>query len=249
MWYQSLVDASTMVAHFRYLDALATAGTATEASTLPSVGWSPEGVTISAGLDGLSIVESRVTDSIAPAALSQIAEQGGTALARAIDLSLATLFPSMTAGTVGSSGAALTFDHITQAMADLDANYAIGPKKGFLHPQQWFDLVTNIKSLNYGVSFMKVVVDPDTGRQEEVLDLNGVEIRKNALVTKINSAADYAGGIFCEQALGLAVAQNPFVEINKIPQKHAWAVDCTVAFGTGVIRPKFGVLVQSGVTA
>jgi hypothetical protein len=244
VWREDLMGDSTLTAHFRFLDQLGNATSQSEGTTLTQVSWSPEGVTIAAGLDGFYVLESNLVQSISPEVLDKIAEQGGTALGRTIDSALAALFASLTAGTIGTTGTALVFDNITTGIAKLDANFAIGQKYGRLHPQAFGDLITSISGKNYGVS--KLSVDANN---QEVLDIQGVEIRKNALVPKINTNADYSGGIYCEQALGLAVAQNPMVEILSVPMQASKAIECTVAFGVGVVRPKFGVAVVSGINA
>jgi hypothetical protein len=244
VWYQELTSTDTMTGHFRVLNPFAVAATATEATALPQLSWAPTGTTVSAGLDGFSVIESKVVNSIAPDVLDKIAMQGGTSLGRTVDSALAALFPSLTAGTVGTSGSALTLANILTAEANLDAVFAIGNRVGFVHPHAFANLKASILSTNYGVS--RLTVDAQGNEQIEV---GSVVLRKNALVPSINSNADFAGGIIVEEALGLVMAQKPQVEILPVPGSHAYSIDCTVAFGVGVIRPTFGVLIQSGKTA
>src|ERR1700678_3127019 len=85
-WVEYLVGNSSLTAHFRYVDPLS-ASSATEATSLPSVAWSPEGSQVTAGLDGLSVVESHLVDSLDGNVLAKIANQEGKALARKIDTS------------------------------------------------------------------------------------------------------------------------------------------------------------------
>ena len=244
VWYQELTDTETMTAHFRVLQPLGNATPTPEATQLPLMNWAPTGNTISAGLDGFSVVESKVVDSISPDTLEKIAQAGGRALGRTVDSGLAALFASFTAGTVGTSGAALTVQSILTAEANLDAAFAPGPRKGVVHPHAFANLKASILSTNYGVS--RLTVDAQGNEQ---IEIGSVTLVKSALVPTINSGADYAGAIYTEEALGLVMAQRPSVEILPIPGSHAYSIDCTVAFGVGVIRPTFGVLIQSGKNA
>ncbi len=244
VWVENLQGTEAMVAHFRFLDALSAAGAATEGSALPVVAWSPEGVAVTAGLDGLSIQVSKTFNGIAIDALDRIAGQIGTSLGRAIDTAIAALFPSLTAGTVGTSGAALVLTDIMQAEANLDKNYAIGPRYGIVHSQAFFNLKKDMKAANFGIA--KITADA-TGNEQIVI--GGVTVEKNNLMASINSNADYAGAVFVQDALGCSIAKTPNVEILSIPGYDAYSVDGTVAFGAGVIRPLFGSLVRSGKSA
>jgi hypothetical protein len=245
MWVKELVGESTLTAHYREQVAMS-ATSQTEGNALSIVQWSPTGETVVAGLDGLAIQITTLVNSIAPEVLGEVAFQGGTALARAIDTSACALFSSLTAGTVGTSGTALTVSNVLVANANLDANHAdeISPYQGRLHPHQFGNLYQDIMSKNFGIA--KITTD---AMGKEVINIGETILKKNSLLSKVNSSADWAGGIYCNQALGLAIALNPNVQIFPIPGQATYSVDCTVAFGVGVIRAGLGVLVQSGVSA
>ena len=244
VWSDGVMNRETMTGHFRFLDSLSNATSQTEGSALSTVAWSPEGVTVSAGLYGFSIPVSKVYDAISPANIGMIASQGGSALGRTIDSSLTALFPSLTAGTAGTTATALTWDNVNLAESYLDTYFAIGKRYGFIHPHQYANLKASIAGKNYGVGFTTV-----DAQGNESITIGSTVLRKQANVSKINSNADYCGAIITEQALGCIVAQNPTVEILPIPGSHAYSVDCTVAFGSGIIRPRFGAILQSGVSA
>ncbi len=243
VWVQMLEGAQTMAGHFRTLDALSPAAAVTEGSALTVVAWSPEGVVITAGLDGLSIQESKTFNGISPDALDRIAGQIGSALARAIDVSLAALFPSLTGGTVGTTGASLVALDIIQAEAYLDKNFANGNRVGVVHPQQFAQLKKDIKAGNYGVE--KVSID---AKGNDVITIGTTTIQKNALVPAMACNTDWAGAVFVEEALGCVVAKTPRVEILDIPGYDAYSIDGTVAFGTGIVRPTFGCVVRGSKT-
>jgi hypothetical protein len=244
MWVEYLADSESNVCHFRFLNPM-TIGASTEASALPTGSWSPTGVTISGGMIGQSIQVGAVTNSLSPRVLSEIANDSGQAIGRKIDTDSTALFSSLTGGTVGTSGGALTVTNILTANANLDANHAdvIGPYQGRLHPHQFLNLQTDVLSKNYGIA--KLNVDASG----ESISIGGTVIRKNSLVSKGNSNADWFGGIFVYQALGLAITLSPTVKILPVPGYATQAVDAYAAYGVGVVRPTLGCLVQSGVSA
>lgn len=65
----------------------------------------------------------------------------GAAFAQDVDVNIATNFGSLTAGTVGSAGSALTWSNIMSARAILQAKKVPGPYYCALHPYGWLDLV------------------------------------------------------------------------------------------------------------
>ncbi len=248
VWTQTLTDNDSLTAHFRFLNPLPAPSPVAENTTLPQVTWNPTGVTISAGLSGEAVQYSKVLRSLTPETLAIISQSMSNALARYLDTSIAATFPSLTGGTVGTSGSALTTSMVLAAVAALDSNFADsvgdGVYHGVLHPHVFLDLQNDVMSKNYGIAKLSVDV---AGR--DVLTIGGATFVKNALVPTLNSAADYAGALFNSQAIGLAIAEAPMVEVIAIPTQHSWSIDGTIDFGVGVIRPTLGVLIQSGKTA
>ena len=244
MWVKYLDGLSTLTAHYRS-EAPLTVSTATEGNALPVVQWSPTGTTVVAGLDGISVQITDLVNSIAPDVMGDAARQGGTALARAIDSSACALFPSLTATSVGTT-AALTVSTILAGNAVLDAAHAdnVGPYVGRLHPHQFGNLYQDILSKNYGIA--KISLDANG---KEIINIGETVFRKNSYVPEDGSGVYWNGGMFVYQALGLAIAQQPSVRVLPMPGYATWAIDCTIAFGAGLVRPTLGLTVLSGVTA
>lgn len=245
VWVEYLMGENTLVAHFRFENTL-TASSQTEGNTLSVSTWNPSGTTMTAALDGLAVQVTKLLDTIAPDVLARVARQCGTAMGRAIDTSLAALFPSLTAGTVTGSGSSnvLVVADVVKANANLDANHAdeISGYQGRFHPKQFQDLYTDIISKNFGIA--KVTLDAEG---KTVINIGETIIYKNTLLSKTNSSNYWAGGVYCNEALGLAIAQQPDVTVMPIPGQATYSVDATVAFATGTVRPTLGCLVQSAV--
>lgn len=243
---ESTVGKDTMVAHLRNLVPFSVPSTVTEGAALTVSTWAPSGKTITASQKGFSVQPSKVLDSISPSALPQIVAQLGTTLARLWDTDIAALFTSLTAGPVGAFSTALTLDMITQAIAYLDANFAQGPKNGVIGTQAWYDLVKDIGGKNFGISCIKTIVEPDTGRSLKVMDLEGCLFRTSGLVSTTWSGTGQVGALFTQDALAITVAQQPKVEIFSLPGQNAYTVDASVAYGVATFRPTFGCALFSG---
>ena len=250
-----ITDMSTLSAHFRNEVAITNPSAAAEATNnsgslvgLPVVAWSPVGTVISAGLDGQSIVLSKVVNALTGDALESIAKQQGSALGRSVDSAILTLAPSLTATAVLGSGTlhVLTVGDILLANANLDAEHAevAGGYQGRLHPHQFANLYQDILSKNFGIA--KITLDSEG---KEVINIGETILKKNTLVGNDASGLYWNGCVYSPQAMALAIAQNPMVEIIAIPSAHAFSIDGTIVFGVGVYRPKFGCLVQSAKTA
>jgi len=246
---ESTVGKDTMIAHLRNLVPFSVPSAVTEGAALTVVQWAPAGKTITAAQKGFAVQESKVLDSISPSALPTIVAQCGTTLARLWDTDLAALFTSFTGGTVGAYTTALTLDMVTQAIADLDAAFAQGPKNGVISPQQWFDLVKDISSKNACISTIKTVINEDTGRSLKVMDLEGCIFRSSGLLNTTYSSTGTVGGLFTQDALAITVAQQPKVEILPITGQNAWSIDASVAYGVATFRPTFGAILLSGDSA
>ena len=219
-----------------------------ENTTLPQVIWSPTGVTISAGLSGEAVQYSKLFHSLAPETLARIAQSMSNALARYIDTAIAAQFVNLTGGTVGTSGGAFTVAAALAAEAMLKTVFAdqVGDGKlhAVLHPHVFLDLYNDIMTKNYGVA--KINVD---GQNPDTITVGSINFVSNALVPLINSGADYCGAIYNSEAIGLAIAEQPNVEVLHIPTQHSYSIDGTLALGAGVVRPNLGVLIQSGKAA
>jgi hypothetical protein len=243
-----LVGKKTTVAHLRSLNPFATSTGvgANEGGALPILAWSPSEQLVDSAYYGFQVQESKVMQSIDPEVLPDIAMQCASTLGREWDVALSALFPSLTAGTIGSSGVALTVAQILQGEANLYAQHAdiAGAFTGIVAPQAFLDLQNDMISKNYGIS--KVNVD---GNNKEFIEIGSTRIYRNTLVPTETSGANYAGGMFTRQALAIAIAANPKVEVVAIGGSAAWSIETTMHFGVSVWRPLFGCYILSGVSA
>ncbi len=78
----------------------------------------------------------------------------GNAFAQNVDTNIATNFGSLTAGTVGSAGSALTWDNILAARSILQATKVPGPYYCALHPYQFHDLLMEANTNGNSSSFI-----------------------------------------------------------------------------------------------
>jgi hypothetical protein len=234
--------------HYRWENAFSTSteAGAVEGSALPVGSWSLSEQTISAAFEGQSIPVGAGIISLMPESLESVTRQTSTVLERAIDSSVCALYPSFTQSSVGSSGQPLTVSNILSGNAELDAAHAdqIGPYKGRLAPHQFLNLYQDILSKNYGIA--KISVD---AMGKDTIEIGATELKRNTFVPTINSGANYNGGIYVYQAIGVVMGLNPTVKVDYLMGTGSYYVDGFLLFGTGILRANLGVPVISGVTA
>ena len=254
VWVKYLTDSKSATAHYRWENALSTATLAgatdgyAAAMGLPVGSWSPSEATISVGLGGQTIPVTEAINALDSEVLASVTRQSSSVLVRDIESSLCALFPTLGLSTVTGSGtsSALTVNDILLANSELLTAHAdiIGQFNGRLHPHQFYNLYKDIKSSNYGIA--KVDVDA-TGK--EFIQIGPTIIRPNTFVPTTSSGANYTGGIYVNEAMGLAVGLQPTVKVSYVPGSAEYAVDAFLSFGVGLLRSGLGVPVASSATA
>jgi hypothetical protein len=253
-WVKYLTDSRAATAHYRWENAFSTTTLASAvdgyagAMGLPVGSWSPSEATISVGLGGQTIPVTEAINALDPEVLASVTRQSSTVLARDIDSSVCALLPTLAASSVTGSGTSttLTVNDILLANAELLTAHAdmVGPFVGRLHPHQFYNLYKDVKASNYGIA--KVDVDASG---KEYIQVGPTILRPNTFVPTSSSGANYTGGVFVYQAIGLAVGLQPTVKVSYVPGSAEYAVDAFLSFGTGLLRSSLGVPVISSATA
>jgi len=252
VWVKILEGERAATAHYRWSNAQSTStlGTAVEGNSgigLPLGTYTPSEQTVSVGFGGQTIPVSEAVTSLDPEVLQEVVKTSTTALNRAIDGSLAALYPTLGATVTGSgTSTTLTVNDIFLANSTLIAAHAdeVGPFNGRLSAHQFYNLYKDIKNTNYGIA--KVDVDAEG---KEQITIGGTVLKINSLIPTVNSGANYCGGVYSYQALGLAMGMNPKVMVNYLPGSGEWYVDAMLLFGTAILRSACGVAIVSSTTA
>jgi hypothetical protein len=162
----------------------------------------------------------------------------GMAMATKIDSDLAATFSSLTGGTVGAAGTAITWGHFFAMLSRLRAQLAPPPYVFVVHPYQWHVL---------GKAVAPGVTVTNAPRFQDAITTNfyqasvaGVDIYTTANIT-IDGSGDAYCGMFSRQALALDVRRAPRLEVERDASRRAWELNLTAVYAAGVWRPDFGI--------
>jgi hypothetical protein len=253
-WVKYLTGTKSATAHYRWENPFATSTLASAvdgyagAMGLPVGSWAPSEATVSVGLGGQTIPVTEAIIALDPEVLASVTRQSSTVLVRDIDSSVCALLPTLALASVTGSGTSttLTVNDILLAQSELLTAHAdqVAPLVGRLHPHQFYNLYKDIKASNYGIA--KVYVDASG---KEVIEIGSITLKSNTFVPLTNTNANYTGGVYVDQAIGLAIGVQPTVKVSYVPGSAEYAVDAYLSFGTSLLRSGLGVPIVSSATA
>ena len=87
------------------------------------------------------------------------------------------------------------------------------------------NLKDSIVALNYGVA--KVIID---ATDNDMIEVGSVGYDRTWYLL-LTVAADWVGGVFVRDAIGVTQAQLQQVEVLALPGEHAWSINATEAWG------------------
>lgn len=162
----------------------------------------------------------------------------GAAIGTKIETDLVGGFASLTGGTVGVAGSAMTWGRFFAAAAQLRAQKAPGQAYAVLHPYHWHDLASEAAiagNMNNTPEFGDEVM-----RNRFVGMAAGVMIFESANIP-VDGNDDAVSGVFVSQALALDVRRAPRIERERDASRRADELNLSTVYAHGVWRPKFGV--------
>lgn len=161
----------------------------------------------------------------------------GQALAESIDVKILGDFPSLTGGTVGTSGSVFTWSYFYAMLTRLKAQKAPFPYVFVCHPYQWHALgkavapgatVTNNPALQNAV-----------GGNFYVASVSGVDIYVTANLPL--STNDAKPAMFSRSALALDVRRAPRIEAERDASRRGVELNLSTLYAHGVWRKTFGI--------
>lgn len=172
----------------------------------------------------------------------------GAAAARHIDVNVATNFSSLTGGTIGSAGTAITWAHITKAYALLVNQGAPASSQVFcaLHPYQWEVLLraNTIAGASVAVA---------TGFQDRMAaapnffaipQFQGITfVVTNAIA--VDTSDDAYGAIYVPEALAVDTRKQFNIRPERDESRELTELNSSMWYAHGVWRPAFGVAILS----
>jgi hypothetical protein len=169
----------------------------------------------------------------------------GAGFATQIDQHLLQDCASLTGGTVGASGSAMTWAYFMASVSYMKDLAIPKPWYCVLDPWQWHDLAIAAavsSTITNAPQFQDAVMS-----QWYVGNIAGVSLFVSGNVYK--STNDAYGAIFNPQALALDIRKDMTLEPERDASKRAWELNMTATYAHGVYRPLFGVTVLSDATA
>lgn len=171
-------------------------------------------------------------------AQSDAANELGLAMAQNIEKNLLGKFSSLTGGTIGAAGSAMSWGYFYAMLTGLRRQNAPMPYAFVCRPEQWHQLG---KAVAPGAT---VTNSPDI--QNSVVgrfyvgSVSGVDIYTSANIS-VDGSDDAYCAMFNPQALALDMRRAPRLEAERDSSRRGWELNLSSVYAYGVWRPKFGV--------
>lgn len=166
------------------------------------------------------------------------AQELGQAMGESIDKKVFGNFSSLTGGTVGATGSAVSWTYFFNAVALLEAQHAPKPFYAVLHPYQWVILARAASvagsSTNAAASLLEQI-----NRAFYITTIANTNIFVSSNVQL--SGTDAYMGVFSQSALALDIRRAPRLEPERDASRRGWELNMSAVYAHGVWRPKFGV--------
>lgn len=179
---------------------------------------------------------------------SDAAMEMGMRFANYVDEQVATNFSSLTGGTVGAAGSALTWARIFNARAILQAAKVPGPYYCALHPYGWLDLVQS--TLTAGNTIMDAPQFRD--RIANAYFISTIAGGITFVVTPsiaVDGDADAIGAMYSPMALAYDQRKGFGIEPERDASRRAWELNASIDFAHGVYLAPRGVQIVHDATA
>lgn len=167
------------------------------------------------------------------------AQELGFAVAQKIETDLLGNFTSLTGGTIGAAGSAISWGYFFAMLSNLRAQNAPGPYTFICHPYQWHVLGKAASIAGTATNAADTLLDA-VQRQFYVATISGVNIFTSANIATITGDDAYAA-MFSPQAIALDVRRAPRIEPERDASRRGWELNMSAVYAHGVWRPKFGV--------
>ena len=163
----------------------------------------------------------------------------GEAIAKKVDSDLSALFTGFSTEKGGGAGQELTIQDLFEASAELRTANAPAPYYGVFHPKQILNVKKALTNTFAGSSNI-----PDLGNEAMrtgfVGTIAGVQIFESSNIS-VDGSDDSIGGVFSQDALGLAMMQDLKIESQRDASLRADEILSTAVYGVGELHDSYGV--------
>jgi hypothetical protein len=166
------------------------------------------------------------------------ANELGFAMAQKIEKDLLGNFSSLTGGTVGAAGSALTWSYFYAMLTKLRAQNAPAQYAFVWRPEQWHYMGKAVAP-GATVTNSPAIQDSIVGRFY-VGSVSGVDIYVSSNIAT-DGSDDAVAAMFNPMAIALDVRRAPRLEPERDASRRGWELNLSAVYAHGIWRPKFGV--------
>jgi hypothetical protein len=211
-----------------------------EATDLSNTAVNPTSVTITASEVGImTTLTDLARNSASRNVAGDIGRLFGEAIARKMDADLSGLFTGFSTEKGPGAGAELTIQDLFEAGTELRTANAPGPYYGVFHPKQIFNVKKALTNTFAGTSNI-----PDLGNEAMragfVGQIAGIQIFESSNIS-VDGSDDSIGGVFSQDALGVAMMQDLKIESQRDASLRADEIVATAVYGVGELHDSYGV--------
>ena len=168
----------------------------------------------------------------------QAASELGMAMAEKIDTGIFGNFSSLTGGTVGASGSAISWSYVFNMMSLLRGQKAPRPWRFVCHPYQWGTLAKAASVAGTRTNAPEYLTS-EIARNFFIQNTAGIDI---FITTNVPiSGTDAYAALFSPTAMVYDLRRAVRMEPERDASRRALELNLTAVYGQGVWRPKFGV--------
>ena len=210
-----------------------------EATDLSNTAVNPTSVTITASEIGImTTLTDLARNSSSRNIAADIGKLFGEAIAKKMDQDLTALFDGFSS-SIGGAGQELTVDRIFQAVATLRQANVPGPYYGVLNPKVAYNVKKNLT--NTFVNPNPNDLTNEALRTGYIGNIAGVQIFESSNVDGTTDTDNCKGGIFSQDALGLAMMQDLKIETQRDASLREDEIVATAVYGVGELHDSYGI--------
>lgn len=205
----------------------------TDISTPQTLARTPFGTVTPAEYGDLYFIsDQRMASDNVENIMADLTEHIGYSVAKHIDTKLMTVFGSVTAGTVGAAGSALSWQYIFAAASRLRAAGVPGPYNCVLHEYAWYDLGTSVATA------IPLTVDPALrANRYYVATFGDINFYTTGLLT---AGTALTQAMFNRRAIAYDVRRPLTIELQRDASKRGYEVVFSTVYGYGLWRADMG---------
>ncbi|MBM3499408.1 MAG: hypothetical protein FJX74_12140 [Armatimonadetes bacterium] len=191
------------------------------------------------------IAMTTISDLALESARDDVAREAGRelglAMAAKVDADVMALFSGLTT-TVGSTGVDCSYQNVLDAINALSAASAPSPYLCVLHPQQWYDLLTEASSpLTASTGYGRMA--EEVGYNYFVAQLYGTQVVVHPSCPLVSEDADRAGAVLSDRALGFLWKWRPRIAYERDESLRAYEVVMTACYAVAELDGTMGIAV------